>query len=816
MPTNNFQELTAEQLRNVIDPSRFQFESTEEVDPLDEVIGQDRAVKALEFGLDVRNKSYNIFVTGQSASGKTTIVKDLLTKRSADEPVPDDWLMVNNFEDSYRPLSLPLPAGEGVKFSKKMDQLIENLKNEMPRAFETEDYQQKRSNLMEEFQQNKREKINALEEKAQEHDIQIQSTNAGFQTVPLVSGQPIDQETYQKLDDAVKENVDENIDYVQREIQSSLREINKLEKEFQEKIHELNKEVTLFVVGHRIDNLQEEYDDHNEVINYLEAVKEDIIENVHDFLQASEAGEGGGQQQLMNMLGQQANEPDFTKYKVNVLVDNTNTNGAPVIIETNPNYNNIVGRMEKRAKFGAVYSDFTMVQPGSLLDANGGYLVLDIEGVLTNPFVWDTLKRALRNSEVRIEDVQEQLGYVTVSSLKPEPIPLDVKVILIGKREIFDLLLKFDDQFEKTFKVRADFDYEAESSDDTVDKFVKFVSRACREENLTHFSPDGVAALIEMSQKFVSDQERLSLRFGKIVEIITEASYWTTHNGHTLVQREDVEKAFQERRYRSSLAEEKLQDGILRNIKMIDTTGEEVGQVNALAVFALGDFMFGQPSRITAETYMGKEGIINIERNAKLSGKIHNKGVEILTGWLGRQFAQDFPLSVNVSVTFEQSYGGVDGDSASSTEAYVILSSLSNIPLKQNLAVTGSVNQKGEIQAIGGVNQKIEGFFDICKERSLTGEQGVLIPKANIKHLMLKNEVVEAITNGEFHIYPVAHISEGIEILTGFEAGTLDEEGNYPDDSIFGKAKQRLESYVQRSFALKEKYGANNQDGDEN
>jgi len=815
MPTNNFQELKAEQLRNVIDPSRFQFESTEEVDSLDEVIGQDRAVKALEFGLDVRNKSYNIFVTGQSASGKTTIVKDLLTKRSADEPVPDDWLMVNNFEDSYRPLSLPLPAGEGMKFSKKMDQLIENLKNEMPRAFETEDYQQKRTNLMEEFQQKKREKINALEEKAQEHDIQIQSTNAGFQTVPLVNGEPIDQETYQKLDDDVKEDVDKNIDFVQREIQSSLREINKLEKEFQEKIHELNKEVTLFVVGHRIDNLQEEYDEHDEVIDYLEAVKEDIIENVHDFLQASDAGEGGGQQQLMSMLGQQSNEPDFTKYKVNVLVDNTNTDGAPVIIETNPNYNNIVGRMEKRAKFGAVYSDFTMVQPGSLLDANGGYLVLDIEGVLTNPFVWDTLKRALRNSEIRIEDVQEQLGYVTVSSLKPEPIPLNVKVILIGKREIFDLLLKFDDQFEKTFKVRADFDYEAETSDDTVDKFVKFVSRACREENLTHFSPDGVAALIEMSQKFVSDQERLSLRFGKIVEIITEASYWTTHNGNTLVQREDVEKAFQERRYRSSLAEEKLQDGILRNIKMIDTTGEEVGQVNALAVFALGDFMFGQPSRITAETYMGKEGIINIERNAKLSGKIHNKGVEILTGWLGRQFAQDFPLSVNVSVTFEQSYGGVDGDSASSTEAYAILSSLANIPLKQNLAVTGSVNQKGEIQAIGGVNQKIEGFFDICKERGLTGDQGVLIPKANIKHLMLKNEVIDAITNGEFHIYPVAHISEGIEILTGLEAGELDESGNYPDDSIFGKAKKRLESYVQRSFALKEKYGSNNQDGEE-
>ncbi len=815
MPTQNFQELSADQLRNVIDPSKFQFKSTEEIKPLDEVIGQDRAVKALEFGLDVRNKSYNIFVTGLSASGKTTIVKDLLKKRSADEPVPDDWLMVNNFEDPYRPISIPLPAGEGIRFSKKMDQLIENLKNEMPRAFETEDYQQKRNNLMEGFQQKKREKINALEEKAGEHNIQIQTTNAGFQTIPIVNDQPIDQETYNKLDDDLKAQIDENIDFVQREIQSTLREINKLEKQFQEKIHELNKEVTLFVVGHRIDNLQEEYENQSEVQDYLEAVKEDIIENVQDFLQASDASEGGGQQQLMSMLGQQPNEPDFTKYKVNVLVDNTNTKGAPVIIETNPNYNNIIGRMEKRAKFGAVYSDFTMIQPGSLLDANGGYLVLDVEGVLTNPFVWDTLKRALRNCEVRIEDVQEQIGYVTVSSLKPEPIPLDVKVILIGKREIFDLLLKYDDQFEKTFKVRADFDYEAENTQETIDKFVEFVSRACREENLTHFSPDGVAALIEMSQKFVSDQERLSLRFGKIVEIITEASYWTNHNGNKLVEREDVERAFQERRYRSSLAEEKLQDNILREIKMIDTSGEQVGQVNALAVFALGDFMFGQPSRITAETYMGKEGIINIERNAKLSGKIHNKGVEILTGWLGKQFAQDFPLSVNVSITFEQSYGGIDGDSASSTEAYAILSSLSNAALKQNLAVTGSMNQKGEVQAIGGVNQKIEGFFDICKERGLTGDQGVLIPKSNVKHLMLKNEVLEAVSEGTFHIYPVTHITEGIEILTGTEAGELDDQGNYPADSIFGKAKERLEDYVKRSFALKDKYGPGNHDEDE-
>lgn len=811
MANQAVRELKPEQLKNSIDPSRFKFKSTAEVERLEGVIGQQRAVRALEFGLDVRNKSYNIFVTGLSSTGKTTIVKDILKRRSAEEPVPDDWLMVNNFEDSYRPVSFPLPAGAGMKFAKTMDRLIENLKNEMPRAFETENYQQKHSNLMEEFQQKKRKKINVLEEDAREHHIQIQSTNAGFQTIPIIDDEPIDQETYSELDDETKQQVDENIDYVQREIQSTLREINKLEKEFQNSIHEMNKEVTLFVVGHRIENLQEEYADHDQVVDYLETVKEDIIENVQGFLQAADSGEGA-QQQMMGLLGQQQNEPDFTKYKVNVLVDNTNTDGAPVIVESNPNYNNIVGRMEKRAKFGAVYSDFTMVQPGSLLEANGGYLVLDVEAVLTNPFVWDTLKRVLRNCEVRIEDVQEQLGYVTVSSLKPEPIPLNVKVILIGRRDIFNLLLQYDEQFEKTFKVRADFDYEVDTDDETIEKYARFIARACEEEGLSHFAPDGVAALIEMSQKSVSDQKKLSLRFGKVVEIITEANYWMHQNGNSLVKREDVERAFQERRYRSSLAEEKLQEGILRGIKMIDTTGELVGQVNALAVFELGDFMFGQPSRITAETFMGKDGVVNIERNAKLSGKIHNKGVEILSGWLGRQFAQDFPLSVNVSITFEQSYGGIDGDSASSTEAYVILSSLANIPIKQNFAVTGSMNQKGAVQAIGGVNQKIEGFFDICNKRGLTGDQGVLIPEANVKHLMLKSEVIEAVENNQFHIYPVKHIAEGIKILTGVNAGKMDERGNYPEGSIFGKAKKRLEGYVKRSFALKEKYGSGEQE----
>lgn len=813
MENSPVQELAPDQLRTLVDPSQFDFRSTEEITALEGVIGQERAVRALDLGLNVEDNTYNIFVTGVSGTGKKTIVKRLLEEKSAEEPVPDDWLMVHNFEEPYRPISFALPAGEGTVFSKKMDQLIDNLKNEMPQAFETEDYQEKRSKLMEEFQEKKREKMNDLEQRAREHDVQIQSTSAGFQTIPIVNDQPIDQETYQKLDEDVREGVDENLEYAQREVQKTLREVNKLEKELQDKIDDLNREVTLFVVGHRIDNLKEEYEDRPEVTEYLESVKDDIVENVEDFLQASQGN--GQQQQLMAMLqqgGQQ--EPDFTRYKVNVLVDNTNTEGSPVILETNPTYNNIFGRMEKRAKFGAVYSDFTMVQPGSLLEANGGYLILDIEGVLTNPFVWDTLKRSLRNSCVRIEDVQEQLGYVTVSSLKPKPIEINVKVVLIGRRELFDLLLKYDEQFEKTFKVRADFDYEVDRVGDSVSQYVEFISKVCREEELRHFAPDGVAALIELSQKLVDDQKKLSLRFGKIVEILTESDYWAGQNGHELVNRDDVEKAFRERRYRSSIAEDKMQERVLRDIKFIDTEGTKIGQVNALSVYQLGDFAFGQPARITAETYMGKDGIINVERNAKLSGKIFNKGVEILSGWLGKQFAQDFPLSLNISITFEQSYGGIDGDSASSTEAYAILSTLSGMPLKQSLAVTGSMNQKGEVQAIGGVNQKIEGFFDICKERGLAGDQGVLIPEANVEHLMLKPEVVNAVESGDFHIYPVSDISEGIELLTGHPAGDADEQGEFPEDSVFGAVRKRLEEYVKRSYALKERYGpsANGED----
>ena len=802
----NVKKLNTSHLRNTIDPQEFKFDSTEEVESLEDVIGQERAVKALEVGLNIDDPAYNIYVTGLPSSGKTSIVKRILEKRSEDEPVPDDWLMVKNFDEKSAPKSFSLPAGKGKEFSKQMDQLIKNLKEEMPETFENEDYQKKRTKLMEEYQQKKREKLNELQEEANKHNVKVQKSGAGFQTIPIVNGEPIDQSTYQKLDQNKQNEIDENIDTVKRLIQNKMQEINNIENEFQEKLEELNKEVTLFVVGHRIENIKEKYKDHDQVLEYLDSVKEDIIDKAQSFIQASKKQQG--KQNLAAMLQQGGrNKFDFSRYKVNVLVDNSDTDSAPVVVETNPNYNNVFGRLEKEAKLGAIYSDFTMVQAGSMLEANGGYLVMDVMSVLKNPFVWDTLKRTIRNSEVRIEDIQEQIGYVNVSSLRPKPIPIDVKVILIGEPMIFDLLQRYDKQFDKTFKIRADFDYEVDKVDKNTKKYVKFLAKTCREEDLRHLSPAGVSAMIEMSQREVNDQKKLSLRCGKVVEILTEADYWSRNNGHDLIDRNDVEKAYQQRKYRSSIIEDKIQEYVLRDIQKIDTEGEIVGQVNALSVFPRGEFMFGRVSRITAETFMGKEGVLNIDRNAEMSGKIHNKGVEILSGWLGKMFAQDFPLTLNISLTFEQSYGKIDGDSASSTEAYVILSALSEIPISQSFAVTGSINQKGEVQAIGGVNQKIEGFYDICKKRGFTGNQGVVIPKSNVENLMLKKEVRDSVQANEFNIYPVENISQGIELLTGVDAGELNEEGEYPEDSVYGRVKKRLEEYVEKAYALKDKFG---------
>ena len=792
-------ELKASDLRSLFDPQVFKFKNTSTVRPLDEVIGQTRAVQAIEFGINMQSPGYNIFVTGLEGTGKSTIVQDIVGEHAKALPPCCDWCMVNNFIDEFCPKTISVPTGQALKFKKQMGKFIEDLQNELSKAFSSESYQQKQSTLKDRFADKQRALFKKLDQFAADRQISIQKTQTGFQTIPLQDEKPMPREVFQTLSKEQQEAIEENIRALQAEIESTLREVSKLGQDLRDQTETLMAEVTLFVVRNRLDILKNAYTDSKDILDYLDQVQEAIVENVNEFITPDSKG----------------NAPDtgrpspaqsaFHRYQVNVLVDRKGEKGAPLIFETNPTYNNLFGHIEKRAFMGTLMTDFTMVQAGSLLRANGGYLLLEIEAVLKNSLVWEALKRALQNKYLHIEDMAAGMGFGT-TSLRPEPIPLEVKVVLIGSYQLFQLLQNHDSKFNKIFKVRADFDYEVKRDEDTLQQYARFIARVCKEENLLPLTPKGVAAIVEYGEKQVADKEKLSLRFGSIQAVLKEANYWANKKNARVVSDKYVRKALKEHRFRYNLYEEKVQENYVDETILIDLDGAIVGQVNALAVYQIGDLAFGRPSRITAVTYLGKEGIINIEREAKLSGKTHDKGVLILSGYMGRTFAQRYPLNLSASITFEQSYGGIDGDSASSTELYAILSSLSGVPIHQGIAITGSVNQKGQVQAIGGVNHKIEGFFDVCKAKGLTGRQGVMIPKANVKNLMLKQEVIDAVKKGKFHIYRVATIQEGIEILTGEKAGSPDQKGDFPPNTVYGKVQAKLKDYVKRTFELKKEF----------
>ncbi len=788
-------ELSPDDLRCICDPKAFTFRDTSEIEPLDQVIGQERAVQAIGFGLNMDSPGYNIFVTGIEGTGKSTIVRDIVGRFARQRTNPNGWCLVNNFKDEYRPRPIALAPGQGVLFSRRMKRLVEDLKRELPRAFEHETFLEKQTRLQSVYGERNEAVLKKLQESARKKNLQISRTKAGYQAVPLVEDQPLSAEDFQKLSEAEQTDIKEKIRAIHAEFEATERELNRINQELRGKLERLMEEVTLFVVKNRLNALREEYRDNREVLAYLDEVQEDIVENVDAFVRSP--GESAGREDRAPMAG-----TVFDRYRVNVLVNRSAAGSAPVIFETNPTYPNVFGQIEKRAIMGTVSTDFTMVQAGSLLRANGGYLIMEVEPVLTHPQVWAALKRALQNKQLFIEDMPTGMGY-GMASLRPEPIPLEVKVILLGRYEPFQLLQNHDAKFNKIFRVRADFDREVKRSDDTIQRYAQFVARVCAEENLLPFTPAGAAAIVEYGERYTSHKDRLSLRFGQIVGIIKEAEYWARTGGARRVTDAHVTRAIEEYRFRYNLYEEKLHESYVDNTIFVDVSGEVVGQVNALAVYQIGDISFGRPSRITAETYMGQEGVINIEREAKLSGKTHDKGVLILSGYLGRTFAQRYPLSVSISITFEQNYGGVDGDSASSTELYAILSSLAEVPIRQGIAVTGSINQKGQIQAIGGVNHKIEGFFEVCKSKGLTGEQGVMIPQANVKNLVLKKEVVDAVRDGRFHVYRVATVEEGIEILTGVAAGRPDADGSYPEGTVFYRVQQKLKQYLERSVRFK-------------
>jgi lon-related putative ATP-dependent protease len=789
-------ELQVEQLRRVCDPGIFEFESTAELSVLEEMIGQERAVRATSFGIDIESPGYHMFALGPTGTGKTTMLKDLLERKSPDEPVPDDWCYINNFEYPDKPHALRLPAGTGCNLKNDTDRLVEDLNHEIPSAFKTEDYDKEQEKIELKFQEKRQALFKGLEKEATAADFTLLQTPRGIILAPVVEGDVVTHEEYNNLDEKKREEIESKQAELQGEMRDTIRQIQDMQEKAKEEIRKLDQEVVGYAVEHLIEKLTEKYAHLDAVVEFLHKVREDILKNVDAYKQAKEMEEA--QQQLPFQIGGLSEKPNFDHYRVNLLVDHCSSQGAPVIVESNPTYPNLLGRIEHQARFGALVTNFQMIKSGALHRANGGYLIVNAIDILTKPMAWEGLKRALKDREVRIESMYESLGAISTRSLDPEPIPLDIKVIVIGDPMVYYLLYNMDQDFRELFKVKVDFSVQMDWTDEALQQYARFIGTVSQKENLMDFAPSGVAKVIEESARMVGHQKKLATKFGDVVDLIRQASYWAGKNGNEQVRNEDVRRAVEEKIYRSNQLDERLQEMIDEGTILIDTQGETVGQVNGISVLPLGDYAFGKPSRITARVHVGRAGVVNIDRETELGGRIHNKGVLILTGYLGGKFALNQPLAFSASITFEQLYEEVEGDSASSAELYALLSSLSGYPIQQDLAVTGSVNQRGQVQAIGGVNEKIEGFFAVCKLKGLTGEQGVLIPQSNVTHLMLRDEVVDAVREGKFHVYPVSSIDEGIEILTGVEAGEWDDEGNYPQGTVNYAVQSRLKELAEK------------------
>lgn len=785
------QELPLEKLRFHCDECLFAFETTETVPPLEVMIGQERAVRAVHFGLATSSHGYNLFLSGLTGTGKITYARAAVQEVAVNEAVPADWCYVNNFESSSQPLALMLPAGMGTIFRQDMRELVEDLKTEIPKAFNSEEYEKAKASLVKSYQARRAAIVERFNQAAEEQGILPQWSTTGFVGVPTIDGKPLTPEEYQKLEKEQREDIEQKMLLVHERATEVVRQMQALEKAIRDEMKELDAKVGLYAAGHLIEMLQEKYQDYDQIVSYLENVKTDVVKHIHDFRPSGE--EEQPNPLMMFKRPQQDGVKD--RYAVNVLVDNHELEGAPVLVETNPTFYNLVGRVEYEARMGVASTDFTMIKAGALHRANGGYLILNAKDVLMNLGTWEALKRVLKTGCLQIENLGEQYGMLAMSSLKPKPIPIQVKVVLIGSAYIYQLLYAYDEDFRKLFKVHADFDVEMDNSALNVRKLANFVKSTVEKEKLRHFDRFAVAKVVEYSCRLAGSQKKLTTRFNELVELLCEADTWASLDGSPLVRKEHIRQAIDEKRYRTNKYEEKLREMFAEGKFLIDVSSRVVGQVNGLAVLGIGEYMFGKPSRITANTYLGRSGVVNIEREIKMSGSSHSKGVLILASYLGAKYAKKQPLSVTASLTFEQEYGGVDGDSASSTELYALLSSLSGLPLRQSIAVTGSVNQKGEVQPIGGVTQKIEGFFAVCKIKGLTGDQGVMIPHQNVDELTLDDEVVEAVRQGQFHLYPVRTIDEGIELLTGVPAGVEGADGTYPPDTVHGLVSARLKEY---------------------
>jgi lon-related putative ATP-dependent protease len=771
----------------------FQFKTTADLAPLDSVIGQRRALEAIHFGLNMKGPGYHIFITGIEGTGRTSITREILTSHAKGRETPEDLCLVNNFDDPYCPRIMALPTGSAVFFSGKMAQFVEALKTSLPQVFEQKAFLEKQARIKKKMADAQDRIMSRVGEAAKKKDIKIVRTDEGYQAVPLEEGEPVTPEAFAALDPERKAGIEKELARIQQQMRDAVAQIQQQSKKNQEAYQALVAETADSLFSREMDLLFTDFEDRPRARKFLEEVKKDLTEHLPLLLRSldPDTEQGAETADMLDFLDK--------RYQVNVLVDRRGEHGAPVIFEPAPTFQNLFGKIEKMPVQGRASTDFTMVQSGALLRADKGFLVLEIDAVLRHPEVWETLKTTLQNKKLYIQDPPDQSGPA-MASLRPDPIDLDVKVVLVGGYEIFRALQGADPKFNRIFKVRADFDYEVDISSDNLLNYARFIAQACQAENLPPFTPCGVTAVVEHGSRLADNKHKLSLRFGRILDLLKEAAYWAGRDQAAAVNADHVNEALSNFRFRHNLYEEKVQEKYDDHSILIDLTGSVVGQVNALAVYQIGDLAFGRPTRITAESYMGKPGIINVEHEADLSGQTHDKGVMIIAGFLGRMFAQEYPLSVSVSITFEQSYSGVDGDSASSTELYAVLSSLSGYPIRQGIAVTGSVNQKGQIQSIGGVNEKIEGFFDVCAGRGLTGDQGVMIPSANIKNLMLRKDVVKAVDQGRFHIYHVSTIEQGIEVLTGVQAGRADDNFMFPENTVFGAARNKLKKFHDRTL----------------
>ncbi len=789
-------ELPAEKLRKECSSNLIQCETTQGISPLREIVGQKRAVRALKFGLGIKERGFNIYVAGYPGTGRTTAVKGFLEEMAREKPVPFDWCYVNNFSNQYEPKAIRLPPGRGKEFKTDMKKFVEETRRTLPKAFESEDYAKKKETTLEELENQRKQLIDQINVKAQSQGFIIQSTPVGFLIIPVIKGKPINDAEFMNLPPKTKAEIQQKRELLESDLRNAMRQFSDMERKIHQELEKLNRDVALYSIGHLVADLAEKYKDIPDVADYLKSVQSDILDNLSHFIKGAEA-----EPQAPFQIPWSREIP-FKKYEVNVVADNSDIKGAPVTTEFNPTYQNLFGRVEKEAQFGALVTDFTMIRGGSLHKANGGYLILPIEELLRNPFSYDGLKRALRNEQISIEEVEERLGFITTKSLKPQPIPLSVKVIIIGDPYLYQQLYVLDMEFNELFKVKADFDTTMDRTEENMQQYAAFVCSLCQKENLKHLDGSGLAKLIEHSSRLAEDQQKLSTRFAEVADVVREASFYATEENSEFVTGDHVKKALEEKIYRSKLIQDKIQEMIQRGILLIDTDAENVGQVNGLSVISLGDFEFGTPSRVTVSVGLGREGVIDIEREAQMGGPIHTKGVLILSGYLNEKYAQDRPLSLSARLVFEQNYEGVEGDSASSTELYAILSILSGLPIKQSLAVTGSVNQKGEVQAIGGVNEKIEGFFEVCKAKGFTGKQGAMIPESNVQNLMLKEEIVDAVKKGKFHIYSVKTIDEGIEVLTGIKAGERRKDGTFEEGTVNFKVDERLKEMAEKLKAF--------------